>query len=87
MSEAPWARHNDPRSEYDGGGVMPDSTVHPKGPEALTAGDKLRLQSLTGQEIDPKAPRDEYHWYGGAAPAPIAPGPTEEQKLKDDRYK
>lgn len=88
MSEAPWARKNDPRSEFDGGGVMPDSTVHPKGADALTASEKLRLQSLTGQETDTNAPRDYYHWYGGVAPEEVPAGPTEEEILRDrDRYR
>jgi hypothetical protein len=56
-------------SEYDGGGVMPN-TVYPKGADALTAADKLRLQSITGQETDPNAPVDPYHWYGNVAPDP-----------------
>lgn len=59
----------DERSEYDGGGVMPN-TVHPKGSEALTPSDKLRLQSTTGQETDSRAPVDPYHWYGNVAPEP-----------------
>lgn len=52
------------RSEYDGGGVMPN-TVYPKGTDALTASDKLRLQSLTGQEEDSRAPVDPWFWQGG----------------------
>lgn len=51
------------RSEYEGGGVMPN-TVFPKGEEALTAADKLRLQSLTGQETDSRAGVNLGHWYG-----------------------
>lgn len=51
-------------SEYDGNGPMPN-TVYPKGPDALTASDKLRLQSITGQEEDPNAPVDPYFWAGG----------------------
>ena len=54
-------------SEYDGKGVMPN-TVHPKGDEALTASDQLRLQSITGQETDSQAPVDPYHWYGNVKP-------------------
>ena len=54
-------------SEYDGGGVMPN-TVYPKGSDALTPSDKLRLQSITGQETDPQAPVDPYHWYGNVRP-------------------
>lgn len=57
------------RSEYDGGGVMPN-TVYPKGTEALSNSDKLRLQSLTGQETDSNAPVDPYHWTGGKKPDP-----------------
>lgn len=52
------------RSEYGGGGVMPN-TVFPKGSEALTASDKLRLQSITGQEEDSRAPVDPWFWQGG----------------------
>ena len=50
-------------SEYGGGGVMPN-TVFPKGSDALTPGDKLRLQSITGQETDSRAPVNLGHWYG-----------------------
>jgi len=46
---------------------MPN-TVFPKGTDALTASDKLRLQSTTGQEVDSQAPVDPYHWYGGVGP-------------------
>lgn len=53
------------RSEYEGGGVMPN-TVFPKGEEALTAADKLRLQSLTGQETDSRAGVNLGHWYGNS---------------------
>ena len=54
-------------SEYEGGGVLPN-TVFPKGRGALTPSDKLRLQSLTGQEDDPFAPPDPYFWHGNVAP-------------------
>lgn len=54
-------------SEYDGRGVMPN-TVHPKDTEALTASDQLRLQSITGQETDSRAPVDPYFWHGNEAP-------------------
>lgn len=56
-------------SEYDGGGVMPN-TVHPMGTDALTASDQLRLQSITGQELDSQAPVDPYFWYGNTRPDP-----------------
>lgn len=52
------------RSEYEGGGVMPN-TVFPKEADALTPSDKLRLQSITGQEVDSRAAPDPYFWYGG----------------------
>lgn len=64
------------RSEYEGGGLMPN-TVFPKGTEALTPADKLRLQSLTGQETDSRAKVDPYFWYGG-----VRPDPREETRAK-----
>lgn len=51
------------RSEYGGGGVMPN-TVYPKGTEALTASDKLRLLSITGQTEDSRAKPDPGFWLG-----------------------
>lgn len=54
-------------SEYEGGGVMPN-TVFPKSAEALTASDKLRLMSTTGQMEDSQAPVDPYFWYGNSYP-------------------
>lgn len=54
-------------SEYEGGGVMPN-TVFPKGEDALTAADRLRLQSITGQETDSRARPNPYHWRGGIDP-------------------
>jgi hypothetical protein len=56
-------------SEYEGGGVMPN-TVFPKGTDALTPSDKLRLQSITGQEEDSRAPADPWFWQGGVYPGP-----------------
>lgn len=69
-------RKNDPRSEFGGRGVL-RNTLFPKGADALTPSDKLRLQSLTGQEDDPLAEPDPYFWQGGVAPEPITAGPTE----------
>lgn len=66
-------------TEYGGGGVMPN-TVFPKGNEALTPSDKLRLQSLTGQEEDSRAPLDPYFWHG------LTP-PDKEQELNDRRLR
>lgn len=54
----------DDHSEYEGGGVMPN-TVFPKGSDALTPADKLRLDSITGQDTDSRAPVDPWHWQGG----------------------
>lgn len=56
-------------SEFDGGGVMPN-TIFPKGSDALTPGEKLRLQSLTGQENDSRAPLDPAFWNGATMPDP-----------------
>lgn len=50
-------------SEFDGAGVLP-STIHPKGGDALTAGEKLRLGYLTGQDQTPNAPLDPGVWNG-----------------------
>lgn len=58
----------DDHSEFEGGGVMPNS-VFPKGTDALTPADKLRLDSITGQDIDSRAPVDPYHWQGGTRQA------------------
>lgn len=59
-----WWRKPDPRSEFEGRGVQ-DNTVFPVDTDAITASDALRLDSLTGQTIDSRAPRDPYHWNGG----------------------
>ena len=58
-------------SEYEGGGVMPN-TVFPKGSDALTASDKLRLQSISGQETDSRAPVNPFFWDGGTGPDLVA---------------
>lgn len=74
-------------SEYGGEGVMPN-TVFPKGTEALTAADKLRLQSITGQETDSNAPVDPYFWQGGVEPAPLQPYPSDAELFNNsERYK
>lgn len=80
---AGWWRKNDPRSEFGGRGVQ-ENTLYPKGSDALTPGDKLRLQSLTGQEEDPKAPVDPYHWQGNIAPDPVVEGPSELEILDEN---
>lgn len=70
------------RTEYQGGGPMPN-TVYPKGTEALTASDKLRLQSITGQETDSRATPDPGFWYGNAYfDVNEVPEPTAEQKRR-----
>lgn len=50
-------------TEFGGNGVMPN-TVFPKGEDALKPGDKLRLQSITGQGVDSQAGVNLGHWYG-----------------------
>jgi hypothetical protein len=54
----------DERSEFEGGGVQ-RNTIFPKGADALTPADKLRLGYITGQETDPNAPPDPWFWQGG----------------------
>lgn len=66
-------------SEYEGGGLMPN-TVFPKGIDALTPADKLRLQSITGQETDSRAKVDPYFWYGN-----VRPDPREAQAIQSQR--
>jgi len=61
------ANINDSSSEYEGGGLMPN-TVFPKETDALTNADKFRLQSITGQEEDSRAPVNPYFWYGNDWP-------------------
>lgn len=82
-------------SEFDGGGVMPN-TVYPKGNDALTPSDKLRLLSMTGQTEDSRAPVDGYYWTGATAPDPaLAKAVEREQRQRAqalrrseiDRYK
>jgi len=83
------------QSEYEGRGVMPN-TVFPKGSDALTPADKLRLQSLTGQEEDSRAPVDPYFWFGGTGPdteaesaltAEAEARAIEQALIERDRYK
>jgi hypothetical protein len=69
---ASWWRKNDPRSEFGGRGTL-RNTGYPKGSDALTPGDKLRLQSITGQEQDPLAEPDPYFWQGGVEPEEVVP--------------
>lgn len=72
------------RSEYDGGGVMPN-TVYPKGSDALTASDKLRLQSLTGQEDDANAPVDPWFWQGGDYSSTALDGVEADRRARERR--
>ena len=80
--------HNRDYSEFEGGGVMPN-TVFPMGEEALTASDKLRLQSITGQETDSRAAPNPYHWIGGMKQDPeLKPVPdTIKYAEEADRYR
>lgn len=66
-------------SEYDGGGVLPN-TIYPKGADALTLADKLRLLSITGQMEDPLAPPDPYFWNGN-----VGRDPQEERAQVEER--
>ncbi len=72
------------RSEFEGGGVMPN-TVFPKGPEALTPSDKLRLQSLTGQETDSRAPVDPWFWQGGDYNSRALDGVERDRRARENR--
>lgn len=50
-------------SEFSGGGPMPNG-VFPKGREALTNGDRLRLGYSTGVEDDAKSFVKPHQFYG-----------------------
>lgn len=54
-------------SEYNGGGVQPN-TLYPKDLQDLTIAERLRLQSITGQDEDPKALPDPAFWNGAQVP-------------------
>lgn len=71
-------------SEYEGYGVMPN-TVFPKNPDALTNADKLRLASITGQEIDSRAPIDPAFWNGASMPDPEIGRRAQREKAKRER--
>lgn len=71
-------------SEYDGGGVMPN-TVYPKGSDALTPSDKLRLQSITGQEEDSRAAPDPYFWHGNLPPDTGKIRSDRQHRLREER--
>lgn len=71
-------------SEYDGGGVLPN-TIYPKGADALTASDKLRLLSITGQMEDPLASPDPGYWYGNEYFDPAAVTPPDPQRVARER--
>lgn len=83
------------RSEYEGGGVMPN-TVFPKGAEALDNSDILRLDAITGQHEDSRAPVNGYHWWGNMRPDPEAERQIQAEaqavkrqraRVERDRYK
>lgn len=67
-------------SEYEGGGILPN-TIYPKGPDALTASDKLRLLSITGQTEDPLATPDPGYWEGNRYFIPGAVEPPDPQRV------
>lgn len=53
------------RTEYQGGGVMPN-TIFPKGNDALTPSDKLRLGYITGVEDDSRSSVNPGQFYGNS---------------------
>lgn len=55
-------------SEY-GGSPEAKATVQPKGAEALTAGDKLRLGYLTGDELNNPESIEDHRQFWGLLPA------------------
>lgn len=50
-------------SEFGGSDSTPVG-LQPKGYDALTSGEKLRLLYQTGQEVDTEAPKSERAWHG-----------------------
>lgn len=74
----------DDRSEYDGGGVMPN-TVYPKGNDALTPSDKLRLGYITGQEEDSRAKSDPGFFYGNGYFDPDEKPPVDRARQQQER--
>jgi len=71
-------------SEYEGGGVQ-SNTIYPKGADALTPEDKLRLLSITGQTEDPNATPDPGYWYGNDYFDPDAPEYIDPERLAKER--
>jgi hypothetical protein len=71
-------------SEYEGGGVLPN-TIYPKGADALTPSDKLRLMSITGQTEDPLATPDPGYWNGNEYFVPGETPPPDPQRVARDR--
>lgn len=74
----------DEPTEYDGRGVQPNG-IYPKGREALTPSDKLRLLSLTGQTEDPNASPDPGYWNGNDYFDPNYVVPPDPQRLEQER--
>jgi hypothetical protein len=73
------------QSEYGGAGPMPNG-VFPKGNDALSASDKLRLLSTTGQTEDSHMPVDPGYWQGVVRFDPNeVPKPTPEQVERAQR--
>lgn len=73
----------DGHSEYEGGGVMPN-TVFPHDGEP-TPSEKLRLMSLTGQEDDTRAPLDPYFWVGNERPDPNVERQAAAERRRQER--
>lgn len=73
------------RSEYEGGGVMPN-TVFPKGSDALTPADKLRLGYITGQETDSRATPDPGAFHGNEFYDPAYVVPPDPDRVARERH-
>lgn len=72
------------RSEYQGGGHMPNG-VFPKGNDALTPSDKLRLGYTTGQEEDSRAKVDPGFFYGNGYFDPNEKPPVDRERIRREK--
>lgn len=75
------------QSEYGGAGVMPNTLFPQVQGVPLSPSDQLRLQSITGQEVDTHASPDPYFWQGGVFPEPIKPAKVVPPITQAARYK
>lgn len=68
--ETTMAADYEDHSEFNGGGVQPNS-LFPKTLENMSIAERLRLQSITGQDTDPKALPDPAFWRGAQVEDPL----------------